>query len=206
MVFSSLEFVFRFLPVFLVIYYIVPGRWKNLWHFMGSLGFYFYGVRDTPFYFVLLVLSILVNYQIGILIGRCRIRRFRKRWLVYGVIYNLFWLILFKYAGFLIQNLNLLLNMLKIPVKWPVIAPVLPVGISFYTFQAISYLADVYRKTVPCERSLVGFGMYITMFPQLIAGPTVYPRPWPGLAWLPSAFRFILTSAGIPLWQKDWAP
>lgn len=173
MVFSSLEFVFRFLPVFLVIYYIVPGRWKNLWLFMGSLGFYFYGVRDTPFYFVLLVLSILVNYQIGILIGRCRIRRFRKRWLVYGVIYNLFWLILFKYAGFLIQNLNLLLNMLKIPVKWPVIAPVLPVGISFYTFQAISYLADVYRKTVPCERSLVGFGMYITMFPQLIAGPIV---------------------------------
>ena len=73
MVFSSLEFVFRFLPVFLVIYYIVPGRWKNLWLFMGSLGFYFYGVRDTPFYFVLLVLSILVNYQIGILIGRCRI-------------------------------------------------------------------------------------------------------------------------------------
>ena len=111
MVFSSLEFVFRFLPVFLVIYYIVPGRWKNLWLFMGSLGFYFYGVRDTPFYFVLLVLSILVNYQIGILIGRCRIRRFRKRWLVYGVIYNLFWLILFKYAGFLIQNLNLLLNL-----------------------------------------------------------------------------------------------
>ena len=79
MVFSSLEFVFRFLPVFLVIYYIVPGRWKNLWLFYGEPGFYFYGVRDTPFYFVLLVLSILVNYQIGILIGRCRIRRFRKK-------------------------------------------------------------------------------------------------------------------------------
>lgn len=173
MVFSSLEFVFLFLPVFLIIYYIVPGRQKNLWLFMGSLGFYFYGVKDTPFYFFLLVLSILVNYQIGILIGRRRLRRFRRRWLVYGVIYNLFWLILFKYAGFFLQNLNLLLNIAKIPVKLPVIAPVLPVGISFYTFQAISYLADVYRKTVPYERSLVGFGMYISMFPQLIADPIV---------------------------------
>lgn len=132
MVFSSLEFVFWFLPVFLVIYYLVPGRGKNLWLFVGSLVFYFY-----------------------------------------GVIYNLFWLILFKYAGFLIQNLNQLLNMAKIPAELPVIAPALPVGISFYTFQAISYLVDVYRKTVPYERSMVGFGMYISMFPQLIAGPIV---------------------------------
>lgn len=173
MVFSSLEFLFWFLPVFLIIYYLVPDKGKNLWLFIGSLGFYFYGVRDTPFYFFLLVFSILVNYQMGIRIGWCRIRRFRRRWLTYGIIYNLFWLILFKYAGFFIQNLNLLFDMAKIPVELPVIAPVLPVGISFYTFQAISYLADVYRKTVPCERSLVGFGMYISMFPQLIAGPIV---------------------------------
>lgn len=173
MVFSSLDFVFRFLPVFLIIYYIVPGRGKNLCLFIGSLGFYFYGVRDTTFYFILLVLSILVNYRFGILIGRSRIRRFRKKRLVYGVIYNLFWLILFKYAGFLIENLNLLLTMAKLPVTLPVITPILPVGISFYTFQAISYLADVYRKTVPCEQSLTGFGMYISMFPQLIAGPIV---------------------------------
>lgn len=173
MVFSSLEFVFWFLPVFLVIYYLVPGKGKNLWLFVGSLGFYFYEVRDTPFYFILLVLSILVNYKIGTLIGRRRFQRFRKRWLVYGVIYNLFWLILFKYTGFLMQNLNQILSIAKIPVELPVIAPVLPVGISFYTFQAISYLVDVYRKTVPCERSMIGFGMYISMFPQLIAGPIV---------------------------------
>ncbi|WP_138310134.1 MULTISPECIES: MBOAT family O-acyltransferase [unclassified Clostridium] len=173
MVFSSLEFIFRFLPAFLFIYYIIPGKGKNLWLLMGSLGFYFYGVRDTPFYFVLLILSILVNYRIGILIGRRRIGRFRRRWLIYGVIYNLFWLILFKYCGFLVQNLNLMLSLARIPAELPVIAPVLPVGISFYTFQAISYLADVYRKTVPYERSLVGFGMYISMFPQLIAGPIV---------------------------------
>lgn len=101
MVFSSLEFVFWFLPVFLVIYYLVPGKGKNLWLFVGSLGFYFYEVRDTPFYFILLVLSILVNYKIGTLIGRRRFQRFRKRWLV-----------------------------------------------------------DVYRKTVPCERSMIGFPVF----------------------------------------------
>ena len=173
MVFSSLEFIFQFLPVFLMIYYLIPGRWKNLWLLAWSLGFYFYGVRDTPFYFVLLILSILVNYRIGILIGRRRVGRLRKRWLVCGVLYNLFWLILFKYAAFFVQNLNLLLKMAGVSRNFPVCTPVLPVGISFYTFQAISYLVDVYRKSVPCERSLVGFGMYISMFPQLIAGPIV---------------------------------
>ena len=78
MVFSSLEFIFQFLPVFLMIYYLIPGGWKNLWLLAGSLGFYFYGVRDTPFYFVLLILSILVNYRIGVLIGRRRVGRLRK--------------------------------------------------------------------------------------------------------------------------------
>ena len=173
MVFSSLEFIFQFLPVFLMIYYLIPGGWKNLWLLAGSLGFYFYGVRDTPFYFVLLILSILVNYRIGVLIGRRRVGRLRKRWLVCGVLYNLFWLILFKYASFFVQNVNLLLKMAGVSRNLPVFTPVLPVGISFYTFQAISYLVDVYRKSVPCEGSLVGFGMYISMFPQLIAGPIV---------------------------------
>lgn len=173
MVFSSLEFMFRFLPVFLAIYYVIPGTWRNLWLLMGSLGFYFYGVRDTPFYFVLLVLSILVNYRIGVLIGRRRLGRLRRKWLVCGVVYNLFWLVLFKYAGFFVGNANLLLKEAGISAVLPVFAPILPVGISFYTFRAISYLADVYRKTVPYERSLVGFGMYISMFPQLIAGPIV---------------------------------
>lgn len=173
MVFSSLEFIFRFLPLFLMIYYIIPCSWKNFWLFAGSLGFYFYGVRDTPFYFVLLVLSVLVNYRIGILIGRRRLGRMRKRWLVCGIIYNLSWLIFFKYSAFIAQNVNLLLGRAEIPLHLPVFAPVLPVGISFYTFQAVSYLVDVYRKTVPYERSMVGFGMYISMFPQLIAGPIV---------------------------------
>ena len=173
MVFSSLEFIFHFLPAFLVVYYVIPGRWRNSWLLLGSLGVYFYGVRDTPFYFVLLLLSILVNYRIGTLIGLRRVRRLRKRWLVFGVIYNLSWLLLFKYAAFFGQNLNLLLENAGFPFALPVYRPILPVGISFYTFQAISYLADVYRKSVPCERSPVGFGMYISMFPQLIAGPIV---------------------------------
>ena len=97
----------------------------------------------------------------------------RKRWLVCGIIYNLSWLIFFKYSAFIAQNVNLLLGRAEIPLHLPVFAPVLPVGISFYTFQAVSYLVDVYRKTVPYERSIVGFGMYISMFPQLIAGPIV---------------------------------
>lgn len=97
----------------------------------------------------------------------------RKRWLVCGIIYNLSWLILFKYSAFIAQNVNLLLGRAGISLHLPVFAPVLPVGISFYTFQAVSYLVDVYRKTVPYERSMVGFGMYISMFPQLIAGPIV---------------------------------
>ncbi|WP_347342104.1 MULTISPECIES: MBOAT family O-acyltransferase [Hungatella] len=97
----------------------------------------------------------------------------RKRWLVCGIIYNLSWLILFKYSAFIAQNVNLILGRAGISLHLPVFAPVLPVGISFYTFQAVSYLVDVYRKTVPYERSMVGFGMYISMFPQLIAGPIV---------------------------------
>lgn len=173
MVFSSLDFIFWFLPAFLAVYYMVPDRLRNLWLLLGSLGFYFYGVRETPFYLFLLVLSILVNYRIGVLIGRRRTGRLRKRWLICGVFYNLFWLVLFKYAAFLGQNLNLLLGWTGIPLEIPVYAHVLPVGISFYTFQAISYLADIYRSSVPFERSPVGFGMYISMFPQLIAGPIV---------------------------------
>lgn len=173
MVFSSFDFIFRFLPVFLFLYYVCPAGWRNLCLFLGSLVFYFYGVKDTPLYFALFVVSIAVNFWVGALIGR-RIRGpWRKRWLIVGVVYNLFWLGLFKYAGFFAENINAVLGMCGVSGRIPVPGFSLPIGISFYTFQAISYLADVYRKDVRHEKLLVNFGMYISMFPQLIAGPIV---------------------------------
>ena len=173
MVFSSLVFLFRFLPIFLLLYYICPTKWKNACLVVGSLTFYIYGVKNELWYFFLFLVSILVNYQLGILIGRRRWPEHRKKWLIFGICYNLFWLFLFKYSGFFAGNLNWLF--LKMRFGFSVQTPVLPlpIGISFYTFQAISYLADVYRKEASHETSLINYGLYITMFPQLIAGPIV---------------------------------
>ena len=161
MVFSSIDFIFRFLPVFLLIYAVCPFRWKNLCLFAGSLFFYYSGVKENPSYLFLFLCSIGVNYIIGILIGNRK--RERKKWLVIGIIYNFFWLFLFKYSGFFIQNLNGIVSFFGLPVQIPAFAPVLPIGISFYTFQNVSYLADVYRRRVSFERSFTNYGMYISM-------------------------------------------
>ncbi len=169
MVFSSIDFLFGFLPVFLILYLICPCGWRNRCLLIGSLVFYFYGVKDTPFYLILLLLSIGVNYGIGRRIGNKK----SKKWLITGIAYNLFWLGLFKYAGFFAQNWNQLAGRIGASVYLPVFSPDLPIGISFYTFQALSYLIDVYRGKTSCEDSLPDFGMYISMFPQLIAGPIV---------------------------------
>lgn len=171
MVFSSIDFIFRFLPVFLLIYAVCPFRWKNLCLFAGSLFFYYSGVKENPSYLFLFLCSIGVNYILGILIGNRK--RERRKWLVIGIIYNFFWLFLFKYSGFFIQNLNGIVSFFGLPVQIPAFEPVLPIGISFYTFQNVSYLADVYRRRVSFERSFTNYGMYISMFPQLIAGPIV---------------------------------
>ncbi len=173
MVFSSLEFVFRFLPIFLAVYFLCPLGYRNWILFFGSLFFYWYGVKDTPFYLILLLLSLAVNYWVGCKIGKHRMSYYRRKWLVFGVVYNLFWLFLFKYAGFFAENINWLLKNTGLGISIPEPRLVLPVGISFYTFQAISYLADVYRRQARSEKSFVNYGMYITMFPQLIAGPIV---------------------------------
>lgn len=171
MVFSSIDFIFKFFPVFYLIYTICPFRWKNLWLFAGSMCFYFYGVKDHPFHLLLFLMSIGTNFIIG---RKITDRPERSRiWLAVGIGYNFFWLILFKYAGFFCLNLNHFLKWFHLPAKIPVLTPVLPIGISFYTFQAVSYLADVYRKKTSCEKSLIRFGMYLSMFPQLIAGPIV---------------------------------
>lgn len=173
MVFSSLQFLFVFLPVFLLVYYITPARAKNFILLLGSLLFYSYGNMDKPAYVLLMIFSIFMNFWFGIKIDRCKTARHRKTWMITGLVYNFFWLFLFKYLDFVLENINALLHMAGLSFSIPLQGLVLPIGISFYTFQIVSYLADVYRKTIKSEKSIVRLGTYLCMFPQLIAGPIV---------------------------------
>ena len=161
MVFSSLEFLLLFLPVFLIIYYLSPPRYRNMCLLMASLAFYAYGVRAHIAYLFLLLASVCINFFLGLFIERYH----RKSILILGLLYNLGVLFVFKYSGFFFASV---LRVATQPFQ-----PELPIGISFYTFQAVSYLIDIYRRATPAEQNLVCFGTYIIMFPQLIAGPIV---------------------------------
>lgn len=173
MVFSSIAFIMYFMPVFFLVYYILPAFYKNAWLFLASLGFYYYGVRGNPGYLLLMIMSVVVNFVAGKLIEAQKTKRARKAWLVVGIVYDLGWLILFKYLGFLIENLNALFGAMHVKVQLETWNLILPIGISFYTFQIISYLVDVYRRETKAEKSLISLGTYLCMFPQLIAGPIV---------------------------------
>lgn len=173
MVFSSIAFIMYFMPVFFLVYYILPASYKNAWLFLASLGFYYYGVRGNPGYLLLMIMSVVVNFVAGKLIEAQKTKRARKAWLVVGIVYDLGWLILFKYLGFLIENLNTLFGAMHVKVQLETWNLILPIGISFYTFQIISYLVDVYRRETKAEKSLISLGTYLCMFPQLIAGPIV---------------------------------
>lgn len=168
MIFSSVLFLFRFLPIFLLCYYLVPGRAKNIVLLAGSLIFYAWG---EPVYILLMLFSILSDYIHGILIGRYRGRKAAKRLLVSSIVINLLLLGFFKYADFLIGLINTAsgasIPLLKLP---------LPIGISFYTFQTMSYTIDVYRGEAKVQRNFLDFAVFVTMFPQLIAGPIVKYR------------------------------
>ena len=166
MVFSSLEFIFLFLPAFMIVYGLVPTKYKNATLFAGSIFFYSMGVLKRPIYIVLFLLTILFNFIIGEFIDN--FRRAGKLWLVIGIIFNFWWLAFFKYTGFAFSNINLLLKN-DLPVR----NIILPIGISFYTFQNVSYIVDVYRRKAKAETNLINYGAYISMFPQLIAGPIV---------------------------------
>ena len=150
MVFSSLEFVLVFLPVFLLIYYIAPFEKKNLILFLGSIIFYGYGALENPEYLLYFLLTILMNFMIGQAMGSYSSRK--KGLMIFAVIYNIAPLALFKIT---IDNI------------------ILPVGISFFTFQNLSYVFDVYYEKTKPEKSFVSYGAYISMFPQLIAGPII---------------------------------
>lgn len=166
MVFSSLEFIFLFLPAFLIVYGLVPAKYKNAVIFAGSIIFYSMGVLEQPIYILLFLLTILVNFIVGEFIEAYR--KSAKVWLILGIVFNFWWLVFFKYSGFLTENFNGLFGT-ELTIK----NILLPIGISFYTFQNVSYIIDVYRKNAQAEKSLVNYGAYISMFPQLIAGPIV---------------------------------
>lgn len=172
MVFSSLEFIFIFLPAFLFIYFLMPFRFRNFILFIGSLIFYSVGTLEHPSYILLIVMSVLVNYLLALGISRTK---FKRLLLISGIIYNLGWLFVFKYSDFLFSGVNQALDAFfpQTGFRFGMLELLLPVGISFYTFQSISYIADVYKGTCTAEKSFINLGAYICMFPQLIAGPIV---------------------------------
>ena len=166
MVFSSTIFLCVYLPLVLLGYYICPKKGKNLFLLIVSLIFYAWG---EPKYVFLMIFSILVNYVFGLLMDKHRENKKRlKLLLVISVIIDLGLLSVFKYTDFIITNINSVFG-----AGFDLLNIALPIGISFYTFQAMSYTIDVYRDDVRVQRNLIDFGMYITMFPQLIAGPIV---------------------------------
>ena len=164
--FSSLPFLFGFLPITLAIYFAVPLRWRNLALLLTSLVFYGWG---EPIYISIMVLSILIDYTHGLLVEKYRSRDKLARWFVAeSVLLNLGLLGFFKYWDFFAANLSLIPG-----VSIPTLGLPLPIGISFFTFQTMSYTIDVYRQDAPAQRNMVSFGAYVTMFPQLVAGPIV---------------------------------
>ena len=173
MVFSSFVFLFQFLPIFLCIYFCMPQTLKNIVILAGSLVFYYYGIKDYPAYLLLIIFSVMSNYGAALFISRAKTFFLQKFWLFAGMLYNIGSLFVFKYLDFLCENINQVLHMAGSDSTLPYANLILPVGISFYTFQISSYLIDVYRRKFPAERSVITLGTYLCLFPQLIAGPIV---------------------------------
>ncbi len=168
MVFSSILFLFRFLPIALFMYFIAPGKMKNLVLFLLSLFFYAWG---EPVYVVLMLFSTVVDYTHGLLVWRFKEQQQTgkaRMAVLSSVIINLSLLCFFKYSDFLINNINQILGTTISNLNLG-----LPIGISFYTFQTMSYTIDVYRGDAKVQKNIISFGTYVALFPQLIAGPIV---------------------------------
>ena len=166
MVFSSLTFLFGYLPLTLALYFVTPLRRRNFVLLVTSLFFYGWG---EPVYVGIMFLSIFIDYTHGLLVEKYRERDRLARWFVgQSVVFNLLLLGFFKYWDFLAANLSLLPG-----ASVPQLGLPLPLGISFFTFQTMSYTIDVYRRDAPVQRNIIDFGAYVTLFPQLIAGPIV---------------------------------
>ena len=162
MIFSSIPFLYYFLPLALLLCYLVPSRARNAFLLLASLVFYAWG---EPKYLPVMAAATALGYGFGLAIER--FRRFRKPLLVLSIVSSLGFLLYFKYADFFLENLN------GLGLKVPLLRLALPVGISFYTFQILSYTVDVYRGEVRAQRNPIDLACYVTFFPQLIAGPIV---------------------------------
>ena len=162
MIFSSILFIYYFLPLLLLIYFIVPSKYKNLILLIFSLLFYFLG---EPKYIIVLLLSCFINYYLSKLIEN---GKHSKTFLIIALIYNVGQLLLFKYTDFFINNVNSIFG-----TDIPFLYIIMPIGISFFTFQALGYIIDVYNKKHKSAKNILNFMTYICLFPQLVAGPIV---------------------------------
>ena len=165
MLFSSIPFLYYFLPAVLIAYFLVPQKLKNAVLLLFSLVFYGWGEPKLVF---LMLFTIAVFYVCGLAIGQAKQHRWKKFWLTVSVVVSLGLLGVFKYADFFLSSVNAVTGL-----GLPLLKLALPVGISFYTFQCLSYTVDVYRGTAAVQKDPVAFGAYVTLFPQLIAGPIV---------------------------------
>ena len=165
MLFSSIPFLFYFLPLVMLLYFLVPWKLKNGVLLLFSLIFYGWG---EPLYVFLMIVSICLFYSCGIAIGRASSRKGKKLWLTVSVVVSLGLLAVFKYADFFIDSVNSVTG-----AGLPLLRLALPIGISFYTFQCLSYTIDVYRGDARVQKNIISFGAYVSLFPQLIAGPIV---------------------------------
>ena len=165
MLFSSIPFLFYFLPAVLALYFLVPKSFKNAVLLLFSLVFYGWG---EPKYVFLMIATIVLFFGCGIAIGKSKTKQLKKVWLTVSVVVSLGLLAVFKYADFFIGSVNAVtganIGLLKLA---------LPIGISFYTFQCLSYTVDVYRGNAQVQKNIISFGTYVSLFPQLIAGPIV---------------------------------
>ena len=165
MLFSSITFLYYFLPLVLILYFIAPKKLKNAVLLVMSLLFYAWGEPKCVF---LMLATIVWNYVFGLLIEKAKEKSLKRIFLTVSIAGTLSGLLYFKYAGFFVENFASLTGM-----SMPVLNIALPIGISFYTFQILSYSVDVYRGNVPAQKNPVTLATYITLFPQLIAGPIV---------------------------------
>ena len=169
MVFSSTVFLFIFLPSVLFLYVLFPARFRNILLLIASLFFYAWGEN---FFVMVMLISIASNYIAGRAILAYKARPFSKAFLIFGIAANLLLLGSYKYVNFIVDNINYILTVIHVnPIQLAQIH--LPIGISFFTFQAMSYLIDLYREDAPPQKGLINVALYISLFPQLIAGPIV---------------------------------
>ena len=165
MVFSGIEFLYYFLPAVMLIYFFAPKRLKNLMLFVSGLGFYAWG---EPIYVIVMIISTAVDYTAGMLMSKTENEKKRRACLIVSIVINFGLLFTFKYSSFVVDTFN---GIFRTSIPSPNLP--LPIGISFFTFQSMSYTIDLYRRKINVQRSFINFAAYVTCFPQIVAGPIV---------------------------------